>query len=79
MDTLKDYGLLTIDEVAALLKCSISTVRSMRRDRRIPPPIELSYNNHRWSTVMIKDWIEAGCPSPVADDVFDTNEGDNHE
>lgn len=70
-DTRGGSILLTIDEVAAKLRVSPGTVRNMRRDGRIPQPIELSGNHIRWSAKVIDTWIEAGCP-----EVFLMNEED---
>jgi predicted DNA-binding transcriptional regulator AlpA len=79
MDNIADYGLLTVDELADLLKVSPSTVHAMRRDRRIPPPIELSFKNLRWSKLMIQDWIRDGCPAPIAVDAIQDADGSTQD
>lgn len=60
-------SLLTTDEVAAILRVSPGTVRNMRRDGRIPEPIELAGNHVRWNARIIEQWIEAGCPEVSID------------
>ena len=57
--------LLTTEDVAALLRVNPSTVRSMRRQGRIPTPIHLSRHHVRWSLLTIQDWIKAGCPQQL--------------
>ena len=54
--------LLTIDDVARLLSVSTRTVRRLRQEGRIPPPVCVG-RSVRWNRESLRQWIESGCPA----------------
>jgi len=61
-DSAQTPVLLTVDEVAAILKCSPRTVYRLADAGRIPPPYRLG-GLVRWRADIVKAWIGQGCPS----------------
>lgn len=57
----REAELLSVRDVAALLNCSIRTVRRLNDAGRMPPPIRLG-TLLRWQRSELLDWIKAGCP-----------------
>lgn len=53
--------LLTVDDLAALLKVSNRTVWRMRSAGQLPNPIRIG-GGVRWRQPEIEAWIEQGCP-----------------
>lgn len=53
-------ALLTINDMAKLLRCSVRTVARMRRDGHIPNPLKIG-GALRWRADDVKAWIEGGC------------------
>ncbi len=58
-------AMLTVRDVAELLKCSDRHVTNLRNKGRIPAPVKLG-TNVRWPRKTIEAWIEAGCPPAAA-------------
>lgn len=56
-------GLLSIEDVAALLRCSPRHVRRLNKAQRMPPPIRLG-SLVRWQLDALQTWITNGCPMP---------------
>ena len=57
-------ALLTINDMAKLLRCSIRTVARMRRDGHVPSPLKIG-GALRWRVDVVKAWIDQGCnPNP---------------
>lgn len=54
--------LLTVDELAALLKVSKRTVFRMRSAHHLPNPIKVG-GGVRWRAEEVQNWIEKGCPA----------------
>jgi excisionase family DNA binding protein len=54
--------ILTVDDVAALLRCSSRHVRRLAAGGRIPRPIKLGVLL-RWLKADVDQWISAGCPN----------------
>jgi excisionase family DNA binding protein len=54
--------LLTIEDVAALLKCTHYTVRRKVDARRMPMPLRID-GMVRWRRSDLDQWIADGCPS----------------
>jgi excisionase family DNA binding protein len=54
--------LLTVKQVAALLKCSMRMVWRLRDGGHLPTPVRLG-RAVRWRAGDIAAWVEAGCPS----------------
>jgi excisionase family DNA binding protein len=59
--------LITAAELAALLNLSKRTLWRLRSAGDLPKPVKLG-NSVRWIRDEIKNWIEAGRPSPQARD-----------
>lgn len=53
--------LLTVDDVAALLRCSPRTVHRLTERGRIPRPCRLG-SLLRWPRVQVEAWVDQGCP-----------------
>ena len=53
--------LLTVDEIARLLKVSNRTIWRMRSSGQLPEPVRIG-GGVRWRQSEIKNWIEEGCP-----------------
>ena len=57
----KGAALLDVNDMAALLRCSPSTVRRLADAGRLPPPVKLGALL-RWPSGVVNDWFAAGCP-----------------
>ncbi len=55
-------ALLSADEVARLLTCSVRTVRRLADAGRMPRPVRLG-RLVRWRREGIEQWVRAGCPA----------------
>jgi predicted DNA-binding transcriptional regulator AlpA len=55
--------MMTKREVAKELKCCDRHVDNLRKENRIPQPVELGKRCVRWPRRQIEQWIEAGCPA----------------
>jgi excisionase family DNA binding protein len=55
--------LMTVEDVARVLRCAPRTVYRLYDAGRIPPPVKLR-SLIRWPEAVIKNWIAAGCPKP---------------
>lgn len=53
--------LMTVNEVAAALRCSPRTVYRLVEMQKMPAPLKLG-GMVRWPRRRIKDWVDAGCP-----------------
>lgn len=53
--------LLTVDEIAALIKVSNRTVWRLRSSGQLPEPIRVG-GGVRWRQFDINEWITRGCP-----------------
>lgn len=53
--------LLTVTEVASLLKISKRTVWRLVSANDLPPPVRFG-GNVRWQKKVIINWMENGCP-----------------
>ena len=62
-DTFDPAQMLTIQDVAKLIKSSDRHVTNLRKQRRIPEPAIVGKRNVRWPRNVIEDWILAGCPA----------------
>jgi len=60
-DNSAQAALLTVDEVARMLNCSVRTVYRLVDQGRIPRPLKLGALS-RWSRDVIEQWICEGCP-----------------
>ena len=58
---LRQSLLLTVEELAALLKISVRSVWRMQSAHQIPKPVRLA-GSVRWRLSEIQDWVDAGCP-----------------
>ena len=56
-------ALLTVDDIARLLRCSSRTVYRLTDSGRIPRPVKLGALV-RWPKTTIETWIGEGCPRP---------------
>ena len=54
-------ALLTVDDMAALLRCSPRTVYRLSERGRIPRPCRLG-SLLRWTRVQVDEWVARGCP-----------------
>jgi len=54
--------LLTVGDVARLLRCSIRHVYRLADSGAMPRPVRLG-QLVRWSRPAVSDWIAAGCPA----------------
>lgn len=54
--------MLTVQDVAAIIKCSARTVYRLADSGRMPPPSRLGALA-RWNAAVIATWIAQGCPS----------------
>jgi excisionase family DNA binding protein len=55
-------AMLTIQDLADLLRCSPRTVYRLADIGRIPPPCRLG-TLVRWSRGAVQAWFDAGCPT----------------
>jgi excisionase family DNA binding protein len=60
-DIAPDIALLTVHEVARMLKCSARTVYRLADGGHMPRPVKLN-TLVRWSRSAVESWIAAGCP-----------------
>lgn len=66
--TFPDAALMTVDDVAALLACSVRHVRRLADSGAMPRPVRMG-SLVRWRgrtgdpMTGVHDWVEAGCPS----------------
>ncbi len=56
--------LLTVDDVADILKVSPRTIWRMRSSRQLPKPVKIG-GGIRWRQPDIETWISEGCPAPI--------------
>jgi len=56
------FRLLTIQEMAAIVNCSVGTVYTMKAYGRVPPPIRLG-RLLRWDPREVQKWLDNRCPS----------------
>ena len=54
--------LLTVDDVAGILRCSSRHVYRLADSGRMPQPIRIG-SLVRWQPSVIESWIAQGCPS----------------
>lgn len=54
--------LLNREQVCELLDISQATFERLKSLGRLPAPIEFSQNCHKWNSVEVREWINAGCP-----------------
>ena len=54
-------GLMTAEEVAALLKVAVRSVWRYRSAGQLPRSVKIG-SSVRWKTKEILAWIDAGCP-----------------
>ncbi len=54
-------ALMTIGEVAAVLRCSIRHVHRLKDSGRMPAPTRLG-GLVRWNHATLVNWISEGCP-----------------
>ena len=54
-------AMLTVGDVAKLLRCSIRSVYRMADEERMPRPVKLGALV-RWPRAVVEDWIAEGCP-----------------
>lgn len=54
--------LMTVQEVAVLLRCSARTVYRLADTGKLPPPCRLG-GLVRWSAPAVRAWVTAGCPA----------------
>lgn len=59
---MKSEKLLTVKDVAELLRASDGHVRRLIVRQRIPEPVRPGGRAVRWRPEDIRQWIEAGCP-----------------
>jgi excisionase family DNA binding protein len=62
-DAINQSLMLSIQDVAELLKCSDRHIANMRNEGRMPPCIKLG-TLVRWPRKTIEEWIVGGCPAP---------------
>jgi predicted DNA-binding transcriptional regulator AlpA len=56
LSALKSGALLTVYDMAAIVKASTSTVWRMARDGRLPAPVHLGPGMTRWLPADVHDW-----------------------
>ena len=54
-------AMLTVDDVAELLKCSSRSIYRLTDSGRVPRPVKLG-SLVRWPRESIENWIARGCP-----------------
>ena len=54
----------TKQDIAKMLKCSVSTIERMRKKNTIPVPFIVSAQV-RWNKADIDKWVSDGCPKNV--------------
>ena len=60
LDALREDGLLTASEVAALLKCSVRNVYALLRRNELPRPLKIGALS-RWRLSALRHWMAHGC------------------
>ena len=55
-------ALLSVQQVAHTLNCSVRHVYRLTDAGRMPPPIRLG-SLVRWNRKAIEDWLDHGCPA----------------
>jgi len=58
-------SMLTVEEVAAILRCSPRTVYRLIDAGKVPAPCRLGALV-RWPTSVVESWISEGCPAGSA-------------
>jgi predicted DNA-binding transcriptional regulator AlpA len=56
-----DPELLTVEELAQILKVSVRTIWRRRKGADIPAPVKIA-GAVRWRSGDIRRWIDQGCP-----------------
>jgi predicted DNA-binding transcriptional regulator AlpA len=54
--------LLTVEELAKILKVSVRTVWRRRKSADVPAPVKIA-GAVRWRSRDIEQWIKQGCPA----------------
>ena len=54
--------MLTVDDIAKLMKCSPKHIRRMADAGRMPRAVKFG-SLHRWNRKIIEQWIADGCPN----------------
>ncbi len=54
--------LVSVSDVAALLRCSARQIYRLVESEKMPPPLKLG-GMVRWDRVAIEQWICDGCPA----------------
>ena len=54
-----DYELLTIREVAQMLRVNVSTIYRLVREGEIPAPIRIGPTSTRWRADELRDWLDS--------------------
>lgn len=65
MEDRRPACMLTVKEVAAILKCSPRTVYRLADAGKMPPPCRLGAMV-RWPCAVVESWISQGCPATTA-------------
>jgi len=60
--------MLTVDDVAGMLRCSSRSVYRLADAGRLPRPVKLG-GLVRWRRETIEDWIARGCPRAAREEV----------
>ena len=60
-DAISEALMMTKEEVAKALQCCDRHIDNMRKDGRIPQPVELGKRCVRWPRKQFLEWIESGC------------------
>lgn len=63
--TVRAEQLLTVEDLATMLRVEPSTVRQWARDGRLPEPMRLTERSLRWSPAAVNAWL-AGHGVPMA-------------
>jgi predicted DNA-binding transcriptional regulator AlpA len=58
--------LITVRDIARLMKISVRKVWRLRSAQLIPEPVRLGGTTVRWRYDEVRKWIDAGCPEPNA-------------
>ncbi len=56
------FRLLSIQDMAAIVNCSVASVYTMKAYGRIPPPLRVG-RLVRWDPRVVQKWVDDGCPS----------------
>ena len=56
------FRLLTIQEMAAIMNCSVASVYTMKAYGRVPPPLRIG-RLVRWDPREVQQWLDNRCPS----------------